>query len=221
MTVYMNRIFRKSNSSFLLSSGKAITSKVTRLKDDNTFLISTGITPPKITPSDQLLLPKNNNNDHVTSFYNTVGFMQPSSNESLPKTQMLERLFMDLVAGDDNIKERALGRFNDFVGGSMETVPGEASILMPRRFRQFQAWNELKKIWQGNKKVKGFLMEKVRGGYSVAIAGYIAFVPFRPFIDGVIDVQSDVIDAMIAEAARHEKYVSLHFFYSPHSRSSV
>ncbi|GJQ91670.1 hypothetical protein Tco_0002809 [Tanacetum coccineum] len=85
--------------------------------------------------------------------------------------------------GDDNIKERALGRFNDIVGGSMETIPGEASILMPRRFRQFQAWNELKKIWQGNKKVKGFLMEKVRGGYSVAIAGYIAFVPFRPYVE--------------------------------------
>jgi hypothetical protein len=28
-----------------------------------------------------------------------------------------------------------------------------------------------------------------------------------------------VIDAMIAEAARHEKYVSLHLFYSPHSQS--
>jgi ribosomal protein S1 len=32
-----------------------------------------------------------------------------------------------------------------------------------------------------NKKVKGFRLEKIKGGYSVAIAGFITFLPFSTF----------------------------------------
>ncbi|KAE9595306.1 hypothetical protein Lalb_Chr17g0337341 [Lupinus albus] len=38
---------------------------------------------------------------------------------------------------------------------------------------------ELNKIWRTNTKVKGFIIKKVKGGYSVAIAGFITFIPFR------------------------------------------
>uniref|UniRef100_A0A803R8T4 Ribosomal protein S1 n=1 Tax=Cannabis sativa TaxID=3483 RepID=A0A803R8T4_CANSA len=69
---------------------------------------------------------------------------------------------------------RAAARFNDMVG----SMAGE-SIVLPRRFRQNRAWLELNKMSRTNAKVKGFIVEKVRGGYSVAIAGFIAFLPFR------------------------------------------
>lgn len=175
----MSRLFRKSNSSFLLSSGKAIKSDVSRF-NDSMFLVDAGIGTPKMTMRDELRgVPVNR---ETTRFENKVGFMEATAGESLVKTQMLERIFMDLVAGDPAMKERASARFNDMVG-STEAVAGEPAILLPRRFTQNQAWVELKKIWESNKKVRGFLLEKVRGGYSVAIAGYIAFFPFRPFME--------------------------------------
>lgn len=61
----------------------------------------------------------------------------------------------------------------------LDLVAGEPLLLLPRRFRQNQAWMELNKIWRTNKKVKGFIIKKIKGGYSVAIAGFFAFLPFR------------------------------------------
>ena len=81
------------------------------------------------------------------------------------------------MAGESLIKERAAARFNDFVG-SLDVAAGEPPLL-PQRFRQNRAWMELNKIWRTNTKVKGFIIFKVKGGYSVAIAGFITFLPFR------------------------------------------
>ncbi|CAI8594981.1 unnamed protein product [Vicia faba] len=74
--------------------------------------------------------------------------------------------------------KRAAARFNDLVG-STDVVAGEPLLLLPRRFRQNRAWMKLNKIWRMNTKVKGFIIDKVKGGYSVAIAGFITFLPFR------------------------------------------
>jgi ribosomal protein S1 len=63
---------------------------------------------------------------------------------------------------------------NDFVG-SLDVAAGEP-LLLPQRFRQNRAWIELKKIWRMKKKVKGFIIKKIKGGYSVAIAGFIISV---------------------------------------------
>jgi len=84
--------------------------------------------------------------------------------------------FLDLVAGESRIKERAAARFNDLVG-STDVVAGEPLLPLPRRFRQKLAWKELNKIRQRKTKVNGFLFFRVKGGYSVAIAGFIAFLP--------------------------------------------
>lgn len=70
-------------------------------------------------------------------------------------------------------------RFENKVG-SLDVVAGEP-LLLPRKFRQNRAWMELKKIWRTNKKVKGFRLDKIKGGYSVAIAGFITFLPFSAF----------------------------------------
>ncbi|KAG5580545.1 hypothetical protein H5410_051172 [Solanum commersonii] len=86
--------------------------------------------------------------------------------------------FLDLVAGESLIKERAAARFHDLVG-STDVVAGESKLLLPQRFRQNRAWMELNKIEQMKAKIKGFIIEKVKGGYSVAIAGFITFLPFR------------------------------------------
>ncbi len=64
-------------------------------------------------------------------------------------------------------------RFENKVG-SLDVVAGESL--------QNRAWMELNKIWRTNTKVKGFIIEKVKGGYSVAIASFITFLPFRPLI---------------------------------------
>uniref|UniRef100_UPI0031F3A02F ribosomal protein S1 n=1 Tax=Ruppia sinensis TaxID=2690835 RepID=UPI0031F3A02F len=71
-------------------------------------------------------------------------------------------------------------RFENKVG-SLDVAAGEP-FLLPRKFRQNRAWMELRKIWRTNKKVKGFRLSRKKGGYLVAIAGFITFLPFSAFI---------------------------------------
>nr|UBT67924.1 ribosomal protein S1 [Panax quinquefolius] len=116
--------------------------------------------------------------NRATRFENKVGSLDLVAGESLIKEHILERFFIDLVAGESLIKERAAARFNDLVG-STDVVAGEPLLLLPRRFRQNRAWMELNKIWRTNTKVKGLIIKKRKGGYSVAIAGFLTFLPFR------------------------------------------
>lgn len=174
MSIYLSRSFPRSNSSLFLCSGKALQSEVLRLGEEM-FLVDAGPGTARICMQDELTgVPIN----RATRFEKKVGFLDLVAGESLIKKRILERLFIDLVAGESLIKERAAARFNDLVG-STDVVAGEPLLLLPRRFRQNRAWMELNKIWRTNTKVKGFIIEKVKGGYSVAIAGFITFLPFR------------------------------------------
>ncbi|KAM7249609.1 hypothetical protein ACFE04_011440 [Oxalis oulophora] len=137
------------------------------------FLVDVGLFIPRICMQDELTGVKIN---RATRFENKVGSLDVVAGESLIKEQILERFFIDVVAGESLIKERAAARFKDLVG-SLDVVAGEP-LLLPRRFRQNRAWMELNK--RTNTKVKGFIIERIKGGYSVAIAGFITFLPFRP-----------------------------------------
>nr|YP_009755740.1 ribosomal protein S1 [Roya anglica]QIQ22979.1 ribosomal protein S1 [Roya anglica] len=61
---------------------------------------------------------------------------------------------------------------------------GEPLLLYPKNLqkisRRYNVWSELfHKVWRLKKKncVNGFIFNSVRGGYAVAIAGHIAFLP--------------------------------------------
>lgn len=173
MSIYWSRSFPISNSSFLLSSGYASKSSVIRLREDK-FLVDTGLGTPKICLKDELT--KVQQYRRTDRFENKVGSFNVVAGESTIKKRNYERFFNDLVAGESLIKERAAARFNELVGAT-DVVAGEPLLLLPRRFRQNRAWIELQKIWRTNKKAKGFIINKVKGGYSVAIAGFITFLP--------------------------------------------
>jgi len=174
MSIYLSRLFPRSNSSYFYCSGNALQSDVLRLREEM-FLVDTGLGNPRICMQDELTgVPIN----RATRFENKVGFMDLVGGESLIKERILERLFIDLVGGESLIKERAAARFNDLVG-SQDLVAGEPLLLLPRRFRQKRVWMELNKIWRTNTKVKGFFIKKKKGGFLVAIAGFFAFLPFR------------------------------------------
>lgn len=176
MSIYLSRSFPRSNSSFFLCSGNALQSEVLRLREEM-FLVDAGLGTPRICMQDE---PTGVPINRATRFENKVGSLDVVAGESLIKKRILERFFIDVVAGESLIKERAAARFNYLVG-SRDVVAGEPLLLLPRRFRQNLAWMELNKIWRTNTKVKGFIIEKVKGGYSVAIAGFITFLPFRRF----------------------------------------
>ncbi|PON82387.1 S1 ribosomal protein [Trema orientale] len=136
------------------------------------FTMDSGAGAPKVCTHDELArVPVN---EAITGFENKVGYVDVKAGESLFKKQMLERFFVDVVTGEPQVKERVAARFNDLVG----SMAGESTVL-PRRFRQYQAWLELNKIWRANSEVKGFVVDKLRGRHSVAIAGFIAFLPYR------------------------------------------
>ncbi|KAI5015583.1 hypothetical protein ZWY2020_056973 [Hordeum vulgare] len=160
MSIYWSRSFPRSNSSFLLCSGNASQSSILCLRLTEEMFLLTGL-PIK----------------RATSIENKVGAKNVVAHESVIKKRNFERFFIDLVAGESLIKERAAARFNDFVG-SLDVAAGEP-LLRPQRFTQNRAWIELKKIWRMKKKVKGFIIKKIKGGYPVAIAGFITFIPFK------------------------------------------
>uniref|UniRef100_UPI0030FE75CE ribosomal protein S1 n=1 Tax=Cyathodium cavernarum TaxID=351593 RepID=UPI0030FE75CE len=61
-------------------------------------------------------------------------------------------------------------------------VFGEPKMLLPKpleiKCKRKLVWIELTKIWRSEQNlVKGFILNSVKGGYAVAIAGYIAFLP--------------------------------------------
>ena len=174
MSIYLSRLFPRSNSSFFLCSGNALQSEVLRLREEM-FLVDAGPETPRICMQDELTgVPIN----RATRFENKVGFLDLVAGESLIKDKILEKFFIDLVAGESLIKERAAARFNDLVG-STDVVAGEPLLLLPRRFRQKRAWMELNKIWRTNTKVKGLIFRKIKGGFAVYIAGFVAFLPCR------------------------------------------
>ncbi|KAL5052987.1 hypothetical protein RYX36_033669 [Vicia faba] len=174
MSIYLSRSFPRCNLSLFLCSGNALQSEVLRLGEEM-FLVDAGLgTPINFMQDEPIGVPIN----RATRFENEEGFQDRVAGESLIKKKILERLFIDLVAGESLIKERAVSRFNDLVG-STDVVSGEPLLLLSRRFRQNRAWIKLNKIWQTKTKVKGFIIDKVKGGYSVAIAGFITFLPFR------------------------------------------
>ncbi|KAL0533065.1 hypothetical protein IC582_030631 [Cucumis melo] len=181
ISIYFRLLFPRSNSSFFLGSVNALQSSVLRFREEM-FLVDAGPggTPIICMQDEPTGVPINRAarvETHVA-----VGSLDLVAGESLIKEPILERFFIDLVAGESLIKERAAARLNDYLVGSTDVVAGEPLFLLPRRFRQNRAWMELNKIWQRNQKVKGLIIEKVKGGYSVAIAGFITFLPFCPLI---------------------------------------
>lgn len=181
MSIYLSRSFPRSNSSFFLCSGNALQSEVLRLREEM-FLVDAGLGTPRICMQDEPtgVRKKGVRKNRATRFENKVAFLDVVAKEKLIKKQILERFFIDVVAGESLIKERAAAKFNAKVG-SLDVVAGEPLFLFPRRFRQNLAWKELIKIWRTNKKVKGFIFRKVKGGFKVAIAGFLTFFPWRRF----------------------------------------
>nr|YP_010348912.1 ribosomal protein S1 [Fragaria iinumae]UNS17508.1 ribosomal protein S1 [Fragaria iinumae]UTB64225.1 ribosomal protein S1 [Fragaria iinumae] len=185
MSIYLSRSFPRSNSSFQLSSGNALQSEVVRLREEK-FLVDAGPGTPRICMQDE---PTGVPINRAARFENKVGSQDVVAGESLIKEQILERFFIDVVAGDSKCKERAAARFNSLVG-STDVVAGEPLLLLPRRFRQRLAWMELNKIWRRNRKVKGFILKKVKGGFLVGIGGFITFLPFRRISNGRFTILS-------------------------------
>nr|AKM22494.1 ribosomal protein S1 [Geranium brycei] len=151
-------LYLRSNSSLLLCSGNALQSSVLRFRK-SMYLVNAGLGSPRLCMQDE---PTGVPIKRGSRFENKVGSQ-------------------GLMSGESMIKELAAASFND-LEGSTDVVAGEPLLLLPRRFRQKLAWIELNKIWRRKTKVKGLILEKVKGGYLVAIAGFITFLPFRPFI---------------------------------------
>ncbi|PHU04914.1 hypothetical protein BC332_25736 [Capsicum chinense] len=142
MSIYLSRLFPRSNSSFLLFRGNALQSEFLHSREE-IFFVDAKIGTPRICMQDE---PTGVPINRPTRFEKRVRFPDLVAGESLIKEQILERFFIDLVAGKSLIKEREAARFNDLVG-STDVVAGEPLLLVPQKFRQNRAWIELNKIW--------------------------------------------------------------------------
>ncbi|KAL1546625.1 40S ribosomal protein S1 [Salvia divinorum] len=187
MSVYMSRLFPKSNSSFLLQSEIALKAKAVRLRDE-TYLIDAGVGLPRTALANELIDPPKSAGP--ATFSTKVGFLHAARGESTVKNSLLQRCFVDLVTGDSRTKQNAAARFDDMVGQT------DSACVLPRMFRKQRAWLELQNRWKFNRKVKGFSAGKVRGGYSVGIAGYLAFLPARNVSNRRIDGDRFVIESL-------------------------
>jgi len=212
MSIYWSRLFPRSNSSLLLCSGKALQSSVLRLHlREEMFLVDAGPGTQKICMQDELTgVPINRATrfENKVGFLNVVAgeslikkriverfFIDLVAGESLIKERAAARFndfvgSLDVAAGEPLLLPRRFRQNRAWIELKkiwrtkkkvLDVAAGEP-LLLPRRFRQNRAWIELKKIWRTKKKVKGFIINKVKGGYSVAIAGFITFLPFSPLI---------------------------------------
>ncbi|KAK6162961.1 hypothetical protein DH2020_002802 [Rehmannia glutinosa] len=193
MSVYMSRLFPRSNSSFFLRSGNALEAKVVRLREE-LYLVDAGVGRPRIATQNELIKPPKTAGP--ANFSSRVGFLKPSNEELPVKNLILQRCFVDLVTGDSRTKQQAAARFDDIVGQNDTVGGGEQPLLLPRRFRKHRAWLELKNMWRANAKVRGFVAEKVRGGYSIAIAGYLTFLPYRQVYNKKITNDRFIIESI-------------------------
>lgn len=96
MSIYLSRSFRRYNWSLLLCSGNALESEVLRLREEK-FLVDAGPGTPRICMQDE---PTGVPIHRATRFENKVGSLDVVAGESLIKEQILERFFIDLVAGE-------------------------------------------------------------------------------------------------------------------------
>ncbi|KAL7158124.1 hypothetical protein ABFS83_02G120600 [Erythranthe nasuta] len=193
MSSYMSKLFPRSNSSFFLRSGNALEAKVVRLREEM-YLVDAGIGRPSIANKQELIKPPKST--EPATFSSRVGFLTPSNRETPVKNVVLQRCFVDLVTGDPRTKQQAATRFDDIIGQNDAAASGgEQPLLLPQRFRKQRAWVELKNTWRSNSKVKGFVIEKVRGGYAVAVAGQIAFLPARQ-VHGKITSDRFIIESI-------------------------
>lgn len=55
--------------------------------------------------------------------------------------------------------------------------PREPKIILPKPLNNKIVWIELTKIWRDRDEVEGLISNPMKGGYVVAIAGFIAFLP--------------------------------------------
>ncbi|KAI8522415.1 hypothetical protein RHMOL_RhmolMtG0006900 (mitochondrion) [Rhododendron molle] len=157
--------------------GTALKAEVVRLSDDK-YLVDAGLGDTVTCMKDDLL--------HVpikqsTRFQTKVGYMDLMSNDMVVNKFFLEKIFIDLVDKDSKIKEQAVARFHSLMG-STDVVAGERRLLLPRRFRQNQAWLELHKIRRTStrrkwRNVRGIFLERIRNGYLIGVAGYVCYVP--------------------------------------------
>ena len=179
MSIYLSRLFPRSNPSSPLSCGNDLQSPVLRSRE-KMFPVDAGPGTPIICMQDELTrVPIN-----ATRFENKVGSPDVVACESPIKERatwlnISEILSIDPVACESPIKERAAARLNDLVG-SADVVAGEPLIIYPRIFRQNRAWMEPNKIWRTNRRVKGSIIYKVKGGYPAAIAGFTTLPPGSP-----------------------------------------
>eukprot|EP00252_Welwitschia_mirabilis_P014874 TRINITY_DN3292_c0_g1_i1.p1 TRINITY_DN3292_c0_g1~~TRINITY_DN3292_c0_g1_i1.p1 ORF type:complete len:222 (-),score=11.49 TRINITY_DN3292_c0_g1_i1:347-1012(-) len=192
MSVYTARLFAKSNSSISLRTGQALKASINKLG-----VMDTGLGKPVSCSENELVRsrsPATDGSRNATVGYldrsearlgflhalrsitgtSTAGAFRP---QSIPSLRDCELIFVDLMAGDDFARSRALSRAKDILGCPSLGEEGSPLVIPPRSFRQMRVWVEIHKAWRYNKKVKGFILDKVQGGYAVAIAGFIAFLP--------------------------------------------
>ncbi|KAL8061618.1 hypothetical protein ABFS82_02G096400 [Erythranthe guttata] len=114
------------------------------------YLVDAGIGRPRIANKQELIKPPKSSR---------VGFLTPSNRETPSCSSAASSIWSPAIPGPSS--RPPPGSTNDAAASGGE-----------QRFRKQRAWVELKNTWRSN--------SKVRGGYAVAVAGQIAFLPARP-----------------------------------------
>jgi hypothetical protein len=88
-----------------------------------------------------------------------------------------------IICFQHELKRMPITKQTSFILGIEDVeVFGEPKMLLPkpleRKWKSKLVWTELTKIWRSDRNlIKGFILNSVKGGYAVAIAGHIAFLP--------------------------------------------
>jgi hypothetical protein len=155
------QLFKKSNSSLNQLQGNVLQCSVSEVRGD-LVVVETGLARSSVCFQSEL---------------NSMSNITAARSSNVRFFERAQRAGTDVC--------RRFARQEGCVIGieEVESAYGEPHLVFPKMLqkicRRKLVWTELTKVWRSaqNNRIKGFILNSVKGGYAVAIAGHIAFLP--------------------------------------------
>lgn len=165
-----NELFQKSNSSFNLIEGNVLNFKVVK-KPKDLVLIDTG-------------LPR------LLSCLKSELKMSTEIKKNIKPLKKNPQVFAHTSISLTNISHHTDFNYCGQIGlKRIDKNNDEALFVFPKLMNKYSRrkviWDQLVKIWQNRKNncIKGFILNYIKGGYAIGIAGRVCFLPKTLCID--------------------------------------
>lgn len=157
-----SKLFQHSNSSLYSLRGNVLDCSI-EFSRGNMIYLNTGLKSNTVCFQSELNTTKELELNQITSNKNDE--IQRFAQTNITETSAINNKRVLYNVAIENL---------DIFGEAKLLLPKSLSIIRKRKL----VWSELNKVWcSSQNRVRGFVFNSVKGGFAVAIAGHIAFLP--------------------------------------------